>query len=198
MQNKVYTWAARIFAVAVLAVAASAQAQAQAPTPNHFSGILNDYTAATGVGGPWEMHGTWSLDLKRGSDKADFSVVMTMEHPDYWVLANPAAPTIPPAPPATPTVDNPGLRSPHTHHLTMTDATVSSDPASLALCPPDSPASTARFVVTGLADITGNGTAAPFQKSATTGVVTLSKLQVCIAGGTEVTYSNMAMTFAND
>jgi hypothetical protein len=53
-------------------------------------------------------------------------------------------------------------------------------------------------VVTGLADITGNGTAAPFQKPPTTGVITLSKLQVCITGGTEVTYSNMAMTFASD
>ena len=63
MKNKAFPWAVRTFAIAVLAVAASAQSQA--PTPDHFSGILNDYTAATGVGGPWEMHGTWSLKLKR-------------------------------------------------------------------------------------------------------------------------------------
>jgi hypothetical protein len=193
MNNKTLTWTVRTIAVAVLAVAASAQAQA--PTPDHFSGILNDYTAATGIGGPWEMHGTWSLKLKKDSGKADFSVVMTMEHPDYWVIANPTTP--PPLPP-TPTVDSPGLRNPHTHHLTMTDATVSYDPTLLALCPGDSPTTTARFVVTGLADITGNGTAAPFQKPPATGVTTLSKLQVCITGGTEVTYSNMTMTFAND
>ena len=142
---------------------------------------------------PWEMHATWSLKLKRDG-KADFSVVMTMEHPDYWVLANPTPPVTPPAPTLSPTVDNPGLRNPHTHHLTMTDATVSYDPTDLALCPSDSPATTARFVLTGEADITGNGTAAPFQKPPT-GVITLSPLQVCITGGTEVTYSNMTMTF---
>ena len=74
------------------------QPQSQAPTPDHFSGILNDYTAATGIGGPWEMHATWSLKLKRDG-KADFSVVMTMEHPDYWVLANPTPPLRPLPPP---------------------------------------------------------------------------------------------------
>jgi hypothetical protein len=192
MENKTLTWALRVTAVAALALAASARAQA--PTPDHFSGILNDYTAATGIGGPWEMHATWSLKLKKDG-KADFSVVMTMEHPDYWVLANPTPPVTPPAPTLSTTVDNPGLRGPHTHHLTMTDATVSYNPTDLDLCPADSPTTTPRFVLTGEADITGNGTAAPFQKSPTTGVITLSPLQVCITGGTEVTYSNMTMTF---
>ena len=192
MNSKAISWAVRIIAVIVLVFVTGAQAQA--PTPDHFSGILNDYTAATGIGGPWEMHANWSLKLKRDG-KADFSVVMTMEHPDYWVLANPTPPVTPPAPTLSPTVDNPGLRNPHTHHLAMTDATVSYDPTDLALCPADSPATTPRFVLTGEADITGNGTAAPFQKSPTTGVITLSPLQVCITGGTEVTYSNMTMTF---
>jgi hypothetical protein len=191
MNSKAISWAVRIIAVIVLVFVTSAQAQA--PTPDHFSGILNDYTAATGVAGPWEMHGTWSVKLKRDG-KADFSVVMTMEHPDYWVITNPPTPTTPPAPPATPTVDSPGLRNPHTHHLAMTDATVSYDPTLLSQCPADSPATTPRFVLTGEADITGNGTAAPFQKPPT-GVITLSPLQVCITGGTEVTYSNMTMTF---
>jgi hypothetical protein len=192
MNSKAISWAIRIMAVIALVFVTGAQAQA--PTPDHFSGILNDYTAATGVAGPWEMHGSWSVKLKRDG-KADFSVVMTMEHPDYWVIANPPTPTNPPAPPATPTVDSPGLRNPHTHHLAMTDATVSYDPALLSQCPADSPATTPRLVLTGEADITGNGTAAPFQKSPTTGVITLSPLQVCITGGTEVTYSNMTMTF---
>jgi hypothetical protein len=190
MKNKALPWAVRTFAIVVLAVTASAQSQA--PTPNHFSGILNDYTAATGIGGPWEMHGTWSLKLKKESGKADFSVVMTMEHPDYWVLANPPAPASPPVPTLSSTVDNPGLRNPHTHHLTMTDAMVSYD--MLNVCPVDSPPTTVRFVLTGVADITGNGTAAPFQTTPA-GVTTLSPLQVCITGGTEVTYSNMTMTF---
>jgi len=183
MNCKAFSWTLRIIAVLVLAIGTGAQAQA--PSPKHFSGILNDYTAATGVGGPWEMHGSWSLKLKGDSGLADFSAVMTMEHPDYWVLANPSAP------PAPATVDNPGARSPHTHHLTMTDAVVSYDPT---VCPVDSPATTVRFVVTGQADITGNGTAAPFQTKG--GVTTLSTLQVCITGGSEVTYSNVTLTFA--
>lgn len=190
MKNKAFPWAIKTMAIVALAVAASVQAQA--PIPEHLSGFLNDYTATTGVSGPWEMHGTWSLKLKGDSGKADFSAVMTMEHPDYWVLANPATPTVPPAAPATPTVDNPGLRNPHTHHLTMTDAMVSNDTTNV--CPVDSPTTTVRFVVTGSADITGNGTAAPFQTKG--GVTTLSTLQVCITGGTEVTYSNMTMTVA--
>ncbi len=135
--------------IAVLVFAVSTAAQAQAPSPTHFSGIINDYTAATGVGGPWEMHGTWSLKLKGDSGKADFSAVMTMEHPDSWIAANPGTPP-------NLNVDNPGTRSPHTHHLTMTDALVSYNPS---VCP----ATTVRFLVTGPADITGNGTAAPFQ-----------------------------------
>jgi len=73
----------------------------------------------------------------------------------------------------------------------MTDAVVSYDPT---VCPVDSPPTTVRFVLTGVADITGNGTAAPFQTTPA-GVTTLSPLQVCITGGTEVTYSNMTMTF---
>ena len=190
MKDKAFAWIVRTFVIAVLAVTASAQSQA--PTPDHFSGILNDYTAATGVGGPWEMHGTWSLKLKKEYGKADFSVVMTMEHPDYWVLANPPVPATPPVPTLSPTVDSPGLRNPHTHHLTMTDAMVSYD--TMNVCPVDSPATTVRFVLTGVADITGNGTSAPFQTTPA-GVTTLSPLQVCITGGTEVTYSNMTMTF---
>jgi hypothetical protein len=190
MKKNAFGWAVRIFVIVVLA--GTAIAQSQAPMPDHFSGILNDYTAATGVGGPWEMHGTWSLKLKRESGKADFSVVMTMEHPDYWVLANPPVPTTPPVPTLSPTVDSPGLRNPHTHHLTMTDALVSYD--TMSVCPVDSPPTTVRFVLTGAADITGNGTAAPFQTTPA-GVTTLSPLQVCITGGTEVTYSNMTMTF---
>jgi len=184
MENKTLTWALRLIAVAALALTASAQAQA--PTPDHFSGIINDYTPATGVSGPWELHGTWSLKLKGESGKADFSAILNMEHDDYWVLANPTTP------PATPTVDNPGARSPHTHRIIMTDALVSSDTSA---CPVDSPATTARFVVTGPADIAANGTSAPFQTKG--GVTTLSTLQVCVSGGTEVTFSNVTLMFAS-
>jgi hypothetical protein len=185
MQDKAFKWTVRTIAVAVLALAASAQAQA--PTPDHFSGLINDYTPATGVAGPWELHGAWSLKLKGESGKADFSAILTMEHDDYWVLANPTTP------PATPTVDNPGARSPHTHRIIMTDAQVSYDPS---VCPANSPATTVRFVVTGPADIAANGSSAPFQTK--DGVTTLSTLQVCISGGTEVAFSNVTLTFASN
>ena len=73
---------------------------AQAPTPTHFSGLINDYSPETISGktvGPWEMHGTWSLDLKGRSGLADFSAAMTMELSDHAVevaIAN-AAGTVP-------------------------------------------------------------------------------------------------------
>jgi hypothetical protein len=170
MNIKALSWVLRIIAVLVLAVPTGAQAQD--PTPKHLSGIINDYTPATGVGGPWEMHGKWSLRMNRETGTADFSAAMTMEHPDYWIVLNPA------------NVDNPGARSPHTHHITMTNATVSYD---TSVCPVDSPPTTGRLVVTGQVSITGNGSAAPFEAKGT------STLQVCITGGTEVQFSNVTV-----
>ena len=171
MNSKAFSWALRIIGVLVLAVPTGAQAQD--PTPKHLSGIINDYTPATGVLGPWEMHGKWSLKMNRETGTADFSAAMTMEHPDYWiVLTNPA------------NVDNPGARSPHTHHITMTNATVTYD---TSVCPLDSPPTTGRLVVTGPVSITGNGSAAPFEAKGT------STLQVCITGGTEVQFSNVTL-----
>ena len=103
MKNKAFPWAVRTIAVVGLALVASAQAWA--PMPRHLSGIINDYTAATGVGGPWEMHGKWSLKMKGESGKADFSAVMTMEHPDSWIALNPG-------PSPTPNIDNHGRAIP--------------------------------------------------------------------------------------
>jgi len=168
MNSNAYSWVVRVIAVLVLAVGTSAQA----PTPQSLGGIINDYTPATGVGGPWEMHGKWSLKANRETGKVDFSAFMTMEHPDYWIVLNPAD------------VDNPGARSPHTHHITMTNATVSYDTSS---CPADNPTTTGRFVVTGPVSITGNGSAAPFETKGP------STLQVCITGGTEVRFSNVTL-----
>ncbi len=177
MYSKAFSGVVRIIAVLFLSVGTSTQAQA--PTPKHLSGIINDYTPATGVSGPWEMHGKWSLKIKGDSGKADFSAFMTMEHSDYWVLANPATP------PAPPVVDNPGARSPHTHHITMTDALVSYD---TTVCPANNPPTTsAGFVVTGPVSITGNGNPAPFEAKGP------STLQVCITGGADVQFSNVTL-----
>ena len=48
---------------------------------------------------------------------------------------------------------------------------------------------TGRFVLNGDADITGNGSPAPFSKGGTI----LSALQVCITGGTDVQFSNITL-----
>jgi len=180
MNSKTSRWAVRILAVPALALPFAALAQA--PMPDHFRGIINDYTAATGVSGPWEMHGTWSLKLKRESGKADFSAIMTMEHPDSWIALNPGTP------PNPPNIDNPAARIPHTHHITMTDVLVSYDTSA---CPVDSPATTGRFVITGEASITGNGSPAPFEAKGP------STLQVCITGGTQVEFSNVTLAFTS-
>jgi hypothetical protein len=171
MNRKAFSRTLRIIAVLVLAVGTGAQAQA--PSYTLFRGVINDYTPATGVAGPWEMHGAWSLKLKGESGKADFSGVMTMEHSDYWILANPA------------NIDDPGTRSPHTHNITMTDALVSYD---TSVCPLNNPVTTGPgLVVTGPVSITGNGSPAPFE------VKGPSTLQVCINGGTEVQFSNVSL-----
>jgi hypothetical protein len=173
MNNKAISWALRY--VVVLAFAVGTGVQAQAPSPKHFSGVFNDYTSATGVAGAWEMHGTWMLKLKGNSGQADFSAFMTMEHSDYWILQHPITP------PASANVDNPGTRSPHTHHITMTDAVVSYD---TSVCPANSPATTVPgFVATGPVSNTGNGSSASFETEGP------STLQVCIIGGTEVEFS---------
>ena len=175
MNSKTLCWAVRTIVVLVLAVATSSLAQER--RPSHLSGTINDFTAQTGSGptvGPWIMHGVWSLTLNE-TGTADFRLAMTMEEGDFWLAANNEDPT-----------QDPSVRSPHTHHITLKGASVSSD---TSVCPSQAPA-TGRFVVTGLADITGNGNPAPFQTKSG-----LSKLYVCISGGTDVQYSNVTLQF---
>lgn len=178
MKSKIYGWAIRIIAVAALASATSTLAQE--PAPEHFAGIINDYTplvlaTPTKPSSLYEMRGHWSLDLKGKSGKADFSAFMTMELSDYWILFTNSDAT------------KADIRGAHTHHIVMTDATVTPDPTN---CPPDSPSNTARFMVSGPADfVSGNGNPAAFEKNGP------SMLQICITGGTEATYSNMTLQF---
>src|SRR5580700_9028884 len=81
----------------------------------HFKGVINDYSPSTVSGGPYEIRGVWSLDLDR-SGTASFSADLNMQTSDYGISN---ATAVDPA--------NPGTRSPHTHHITMTNATVSYD-----------------------------------------------------------------------
>lgn len=156
--------------------ALAAGALAQDPLPRHFSGLINDFSPSTVKGGPYEMHGTWSLELHRHRGTADFSAAMTMETSDYGIpegIVNPAQPS---------------TRSAHTHHLALTDATVTFD---MTGCPAFKPATTMGFQVNGTVSlITGNGGPAPFETDPPS-----SKLQVCITGGPDVARSNITLVF---
>jgi hypothetical protein len=157
------------------------------PLPAHFSGLLNDYTppAPTVAGGPYEMHGSWSLHLgERGT--AIFSAEMTMETADF---AN------------TDPSQNPTKLNPHTHHISVTDGVLHDDPTDpiywKTSCPTFKPPVTGGFVVTGTAYVAGNGGNPPFGNP--------SPVTICILGGTPnpsisstqvfVEFSNFTLTF---
>ena len=147
----------------------------QPALPDRLSGLLNDYTPASVTGGPYEMRGEWVLDLRGKSGMADFSAAMNMETSDWGITKGIVNP------------DEPMTRGAHTHHITLTKATVSHD---TSVCPAFAPATSGGFVVTGPANITGNGSPAPFQ----TGGKPLSTVQICITGGSRVKLSNFTLT----
>ena len=163
--------------VAMLMLTAASGALAWNSTPEHFKGTIGDFTlldTTVNPSGPYEMHGHWSLDLKRDG-KADFSMFMTMELSDYYFWSANIVPS------------DPTSRGAHTHHLVLTDAKVIHGDTD---CPVDNPKTTPRFSVNGTPDFfTGNGSPGGFQKNGP------STVQVCITGGTDVAYSNMTMAF---
>jgi hypothetical protein len=173
MKNRRIWWAVRIIAVVV--VAAGMGAQAQSPSEERFrlerfSGLINDYSPSSVKGGPWEMHGTWSLELHHQWGTADFSAALTMS--DYGTPVDPT---------------KAGQNS-HTHHIKLTNATVTWD---MTGCPTFSPATTMGFQVNGTVSlITGNGSNAPFETDPPS-----STLQVCVTGGDEVRNSNITLVF---
>ena len=118
----------------------------QSRLPAHFSGLLNDYTPAT-AGGPYEMHGKWSLNLSEERGSATFSAEMTMETADF---AN------------TDPDHDPTKLGAHTHHISVTDGVIHNDPTdpinwkTQCLAPAFKPPVSGGFVVTGTAYVTGN------------------------------------------
>jgi hypothetical protein len=161
-------------ALSVLVLATTALAQGNSPV--HFKGSINDYTASTVKGGPWELHGTWTLDVHGKSSKADFAVDMTMS--DFGSPANPA---------------NPG-QTPHVHHVIMNGATVQWN---MDGCPafPAPTNNTIGFQMTGRVDLlTGNGQPAPFDPAPPQ-----TQLTVCITGVTgeagSLAFSNITLQF---
>jgi hypothetical protein len=155
--------------------------------PESFSGLLNDYTppAPTVAGGPYEMHGKWSLRL-RDRTAAVFTAELTMETADF---AN------------TDPNHDPSKLGPHTHHISVTDGVIHDDPTDpinwKTQCPTFKPPVTDGFVVTGTAFVTGNGGNPPFGNP--------SQVTICILGGTQnatiagpqafVEFSNFTLSF---
>ncbi len=74
--------------------------------PTHLSGTFNDYTppAPAITGGPYEMHGKWSLQLNEERRTATLVAEMSMETADF---AN------------TDPNHDPAKLGAHTHHLTV-------------------------------------------------------------------------------
>ena len=141
----------------------------------HFRGVIHDYSPSTVAGGPYEMRGEWSLDVQR-TGTANFTADLTMETSDYGTSN---ASQVDPA--------NPGTRTPHTHHISLTNAAVTYD---TSVCPANNPATTGPgVVVTGTVTTTGNGSPAPFESKGA------STLQVCITGGSTVSFSNMTFVY---
>jgi hypothetical protein len=178
-------------ALAMLAVGVvgspGAHAAEQSHLPASFSGLLNDYTPAAPAvaGGPYEMHGKWSLHLsERGA--ATFSAEMTMETADF---AN------------TDPSHDPTKLGPHTHHISVTEGVIHNDPTDpinwKTQCPTFKPPVSGGFVVTGTAYLTGNGRSPPFGNP--------SPVTICVLGGTHspsatgtqafVEFSNFTLTF---
>ena len=152
--------AARV--LAFLAVASAAGAMAQGAV--HYSGLINDYSPSTIKGGPYEIRGTWSLDLHGQSGTADFSAAVNMETSDHGITEGIVDPT------------QPSTRSAHTHHIKLTRAAVTWN---MDGCPTFNPATKIGFQVNGTVSLmTGNGSNAPFETDPPS-----STLQVCVTGG---------------
>lgn len=141
----------------------------------HFRGVIHDYSPSNVSGGPYEIRGQWSLDVLRNSN-ANFTADLAMETSDYGISdATAVDPT------------NPATRGPHTHHISMINGAVSYD---TSVCPANNPPTTGSgVVVTGAATTTGNGSPAPFESKGA------STLQVCVIGGSTVSFSNVTLVY---
>jgi len=163
-----------LITTALLLTATSLCLQAQERelvTHLHLRGVINDFTPITTGTSPWELRGPWSLTLNRESATAKFWATLTMQSSDFG---------------QTVTSVNAVDRAQHTHRITMTTDTVIYNPTDCPPAPVHTPPYTARIELTGTANIEANGSPAPFGPS---------PLQVCIAGGSNIEFSNITLVF---
>lgn len=139
----------RVVSLVVLTVALSSQGMAQVENQYKLSGLINDYTPVLDAGGAWHVAGTWTLTLKGDSSKADFAASLAMVRADNET------------------------RSPHTHHVSITDAHVT--------------ALANGFRISGAAVMTGNGHLAGFSGA---------PVDVLVTGGNTVDLSNVSVIFS--
>jgi hypothetical protein len=161
----------KFFLLGVMLAVACVAASAQVPGQLRLRGLLNDYTPST-TGGPWEMHGEWSLHVLKQVDgqpqRAIFSAEVNMERSDEGVMLNGDDFTMP--------TD----RHAHTHHISVDGQVVKN------LL--DKNNNVIGFEVTGVATITGNGNPPPDFDP-------LAEVTIDVTGGTLVKYSNLKLTF---
>jgi hypothetical protein len=176
MKRKTLPSAVRVLSVLLLASGTYAMADDHGPL--HFRGLINDYTPATVAGGPYEMHGQWSMELHPERGTADFFADMTMSSFGTTTTSTGAI------------VEDPTQAgvNPHTHHIRLTDIVISSETST---CPTYKTATTMRFQITStLSEMTGNGNVLKGETDPPT-----SSLQVCVSGGPVVEYSNITLVF---
>lgn len=172
MNGKFFPWALRGVAIVVLAAGTGALAQDSEHAQVHtkFQGVMNDFTPAS-TGGPWEVRGPWSLELKgkydQADSKADFSAALTMERSDLGVMQNGGG-----------DLNNPMDRMAHTHNITLVDGEVTPIANGIQ--------------VTGPAKVTANGAFPPPFGSE------LPTVTITITGGSgedSVAFSNITVSF---
>jgi hypothetical protein len=147
-----------------------------APLPVHFTGVLSDYTTmSSSIGGsPYEIRGKWTLDVDPWRGTARFSAALVMETSDYGVVQGVA------------NASDPGSRTPHTHHISMTVGKVTEQDWATS-CPSFKIPVKGGFVVRGSAYVAGNGGAPPFAP--------VSPVTICVLGGDHVEFSNLTLVF---
>jgi hypothetical protein len=174
MKRKTLISTARVLSLLLLVSATCALAQERQPV--QFSGLLNDYSPATVKGGPWEMHGQWSMNLYPEWDTAEFYADMTMSGYGTNSMGVLDATM--------------GGQAAHTHHIRLTKVKITWD---MIGCPVyAAPVPTMGFQLNGTVSlVTGNGTTPPFDPTSPP----TSTLQVCVMGGSLVPYSNITLVW---
>ena len=89
----------RLALALALAVVTTVSVPVRATGADKFEGTINEYTDPASAIGSWQLTGKWSVHIKGTSGKADFTASIAMVRPGSGA-------------------------SPHTHHVLLQDATV--------------------------------------------------------------------------